>query len=81
MKTTVILAEGGRIGGTIGEHYKSISHGDDDSVRGTRPDGKNEREAAPYSRHKPAISLAGRWRSSQQCNTGRFEIALNLGQT
>ncbi len=77
----MILAEGGRIGRTIGEYHKSTSHGDDDSARGTRPDGKNEREAAPYSRNKPAISLAGRRRISKQCNTGRFEIALKLGQT
>jgi hypothetical protein len=77
-----VIAQAGSTGGSIGKQGKSAS-GSDDAKPAARPAEKRKPSAARAAEtSRPAgASVNGRWRVSQTCNHGKFEIELQIKQT
>jgi hypothetical protein len=72
----LVLAQAGSTGGSIGKQGKSVS-GDDVQTQ-QKPAAARTEPAAPA---RSVAAITGRWRVNQDCNTGKFEIELDLKQS
>ncbi|MBI4275519.1 MAG: hypothetical protein HY659_12560 [Rhizobiales bacterium] len=78
---SMVIAQAGSTGGSIGKQNKSVS-GDEDRPA-TQPQRKepSPTQSRETAKRSTAAALSGTWRVSQICNHGKFEIELDIKQT